>query len=431
MNTIVPEWKNLLAPQHITRAVLSNGVVVLIYSNFNAPSVYLVGMFESGSFTDPPGKLGLANFTVAMLSRGTQTRSFVDFHRALESRGASLSYSCGTRNSWLRGKALADDASLLFELACDGLSHPSFTPDYMERTRTQLLAGLAIRDQDSAEVAALLFDEALFAGHPYGQPSDGFSADIQAITRDDLLSFHERFFYPYGMLIAISGALDASRALELAEKTFGAWSKPGVPNQTIPPLPPAPAAIVRRHRFIAEKSQTDLIMGTLGPARHSPDYMPAMVGNNILGQFGLMGRIGASVRSKAGLAYHASSSLTGWENTGTWEFNAGCEPGNLDKTIHLIRQEIKRFVKTRVTPVELSDSQSHLIGSLPLSLESNAGLANALINMERFNLGLDYYQRYPQIIQAITSDHILEAARRYLHPDQLVVASAGPGDDIL
>ena len=431
MTMTAPAWKSLPGPERITRALLSNGAVVLVFSNFNAPSVHLIGVLEAGSVSDPPGKLGLANFAAAMLSRGTRSRSFAEFHRELESIGASLAFSCGTRGTWLRGKALAEDAGTLFELACDGLSQPSFAVDYVERTRKQLLASLAIRDQDTDEVASLLFDEVLFPSHPYAQPTDGFSADIQAITREDLLKFHQSFYRPQYLLIAVSGALEAGRAVELAEQTFGSWDVAGSQNQAIPPLPPAPVGIIRRHRFIAEKSQSDLIMGTLGPARQSDDYLPATVGNNILGQFGLMGRIGASVRSKAGLAYHASSSITSWQDAGTWEFSAGCNPKNLEKTIRLIRREIKRFVSERVTGEELNDTQSHLVGRLPLSLESNAGLASALINMERFKLGLDYYQRYPEMVQKVSADQILESARRYLHPDRLVVASAGPGEDIL
>ena len=144
-----------------------------------------------------------------------------------------------------------------------------------------------------------------------------------------------------------------------------------------------------------------------------------------------MGRIGASVRSRSGLAYHASSSITAWQDSGTWEITAGTNAENLDKTIELIQVEIKRFVESPVTQEELEDSQSNLVGRLPLSLESNAGIANAILNMERFQLGLDYYQRYAETIQSISADDILNVARKYLAPDRLVIASAGPGDDIL
>ena len=112
--------------------------------------------------------------------------------------------------------------------------------------------------------------------------------------------------------------------------------------------------------------------------------MPAYLGNNILGQFGLMGRIGESVRSKAGLAYSASSGINAWADGGSWEFSAGLNPENLDKAVRLIRDEIERYISAPVTSEELDDSQSNLIGRLPLSLETNAGIANAILTIERF-----------------------------------------------
>jgi zinc protease len=130
------------------------------------------------------------------------------------------------------------------------------------------------------------------------------------------------------------------------------------------------------------------------------------------------------------LAYHASSGVNGWQETGTWEFSAGLSPDNLSKVIDLIRSEIRRFVEEPVTEEELADSKSHLIGRLPLSLETNSGIANSILTMERFYLGLDYYQRYPGLIQSISAEQILEISGKYLHPDRLVIASAGQEEGI-
>jgi zinc protease len=166
-------------------------------------------------------------------------------------------------------------------------------------------------------------------------------------------------------------------------------------------------------------------MGTLGPKRCSPDFLPASLGNNILGQFGLMGRIGDVVREQAGLAYNASTSLNAWIEAGSWEVSAGVNPANLDRAVNLIVSELKRFVNEPVTSEELEDSQSNFIGRLPLSMESNSGVANAILNLERFQLGLDYYRRYPAMVSAVTPAMILEAAKRYIDPEKLAIISAG------
>jgi zinc protease len=174
------------------------------------------------------------------------------------------------------------------------------------------------------------------------------------------------------------------------------------------------------------KFQTDLVLGTHGPRRVSPDFMAASLGNSILGQFGLMGRIGDVVREKAGLAYHAHTSLSASIEGGSWDVSAGVNPANLQRAIDLILSELKRFIQEGVTEEELRDSQANYIGRLPLSLESNAGVVNALLNIERFQLGLDYYQRYPDLVQSVTTDMVLETARRYWNLDRLAVVSAGP-----
>lgn len=428
MNPAIDHLKNLPGTDSIARFVLPNGITLLTYSNFNTHSVDLIGLIEAGGAADPKHKLGLAHFTASMLSRGTQKRNFAEYHDLLESRGASLSFSCGTRSTWFRGKALAEDLEMLIDLSAESLQQPSFPSEYVERLRNQLIAGLGIRDQDTSEVASMLFDQTLFPGHPYGDPVDGSMDTVKAIQRDDLIAFHRDYFSPSQMILVAAGAVESGQIRDCVEKFFGNWENDKAGVLVLPPVPDGPDRIVRSHRSLEEKSQTDLQIGTFGPSRMSEEYLPAFLGNNILGQFGLMGRIGESVRSKSGLAYYASSSVNSWQETGTWEFSAGLNPENLEKVIDLIRDEIRRFVEEPVTEEELADSKSHLIGRLPLSLETNSGIANSILTMERFNLGLDYYQRYPGLIQSISAQQILEVTRKYLHPDRLVIASAGLGE---
>ena len=200
------------------------------------------------------------------------------------------------------------------------------------------------------------------------------------------------------------------------------------PAPRAPELPPAPAltSAVNKRVEISGKSQSDLVIGSIGPPRRAPDFLAAALGNNILGRFGLMGRIGDVVRDQAGLAYYAYSSVSGGLGPAPWVVNAGVNPTNEQKTANLIRQEIKRFVTELVTEEELSDSQTNYIGRLPLSLESNGGVVSALLNLERHGLGLDYYRRYPDLIRAITREEVLAAAANYLDPERLALAIAGP-----
>ena len=424
------KMKYIPGSETITKLALDNGITVLSFSNMNSRSIYIIGILKGGGVLDPIGKTGLAHFTATLLSRGTRNLSFSDFHSLLESSGANLVFSCGSQHAWFRGKALAEDVKLLFRLTSDSLRSPSFNQEYIERLRNQLITGLTIRDQDTSETASLLLDRHLFPKHPYGQPIDGYIETIQSITTSDIIQFHKQMYSPDDLIIVVAGAIDIHEIRDLSQKYFSSWKKYEATPSKHQVIPPPPTGIIRKHIFIEGKSQADLLMGCFSPFRTSPDYLPVFIGNNILGQFGLMGRIGKAVRSKSGLAYSASSNISAWADVGIWEFSAGVNPENVEKTIYLIRKEIKRFVKSQVTGQELENSKSHLIGRMPMSLESNAGLANAILTMQRFELGFDYYQKYTDRINSITSEQILTASKNYLHPDHLVITSAGPGEDI-
>ena len=410
----------------ITRQELSNGIVVLSRANFNSPSVVVSGYLPAGSLFDSDEKLGLADFTAQALMRGTIRRPFQEIYDALESAGASLGFSGGTHTIGFGGRALSEDLDLLLELLAEALRQPTFPPEQVERLRAQLLTGLAIRAQDTGEMASLAFDQIVYAGHPYARPEDGYPETIQAISQEDLATFHRTFYGSRGMVIAVVGAVEPTQAIDKVTRVLGDWQYPEQPEP--PSLPPvsAPEEPLTRKVDIPGKSQADIVLGVVGPERRSPDFLAASLGNNILGVFGMMGRIGEVVREKAGLAYYAYSNLSGGIGPGPWSVSAGVDPANVEQAIDLIRGEIARFIAEPVTAEELADSQTNFIGRLPLSLESNGGVASAILNLERFDLGLDYYRQYPDLVRAVTQEEVLETARRYFLPNRLGIAIAGP-----
>lgn len=417
---------HLPGPDDISRVELKNGITVLTRSNFNSPSVYISGYLSCGSMYDPLDKLGLSNFTALSLMRGTQYQSFQEIYNDLESVGASLGFGAGVHNVSFGGRSLVEDLPLLLKLLSDALLNPIFPKDQFDRLRAQILTSLAIRDQDTGDLVDMAFDELVFQGHPYGRPEDGHPQTVSKITRDDLVEFHQKHYGPLGMVVVVVGAVAAQAAIDQVEKALGQWQNPK--QAALPELPPIRALSepVRKHIPLPGKYQTDLVVGTLALKRTSPDFMAASLGNNILGQFGMMGRIGDVVREKAGLAYQASTSLSASIDGGAWEVSAGVNPANLQKAIDLILSELTRFTYEPVSLEELQDSQANFIGRLPLSLESNAGVANALLNIERFQLGLDYYWRYPDLVRSVTREKILEVASRYWRLDRLAIISSGP-----
>jgi len=358
--------------------------------------------------------------------RGTKTRTFDKIYNELEAVGASLGFSSGVHTSGFNGRSLAEDLPLLLNLMSEALIAPTYPKTEMEKLRAQLLTSLAIRAQDTSDMASMVFDAILFKGHPYSRPEDGHPETIQRIKREDLVKFHHEYYGPRGMVIAIVGAVTAEEAVRHVKLALGGWQVRG--QKEAPELPELKLLkkTVSKHHRIPGKSQSDVVIGTNGPRRRDPEYMSASLGNNILGQFGMMGRIGDVVREKSGLAYYAYSSVSAGTGPGSWEVSAGVNPQNVKRALDLIQEELDRFVQDGVTEDELADSKANFIGRLPLSLESNGGVANALLNIERHQLGLDYYRHYPDLVNDMTREHVLNTARKFIDVNRLAIAVAGP-----
>ena len=227
MNTMNNHPTNTLpGADDITREVLPNGITVLVRSNFNNPSVVINGYLNTGAIFDPDEKLGLANFTAAMLMRGTDQKNFNQIFEILESSGASLGFGGNIHTTSFSGKALIEDLPMLLGLLFEFIHSPTFPETYVEKMRAQLLTGLAMRAQDTAEMSSLAFDQLIFAGHPYSRPEDGYPETVVKITRDDIARYHKANFGPKGMVISVVGAIEANKAVDLVKSIFSNWSNP-------------------------------------------------------------------------------------------------------------------------------------------------------------------------------------------------------------
>jgi len=416
---------SLPGPETIRREVLPNGIVFLGRENFSSPSVVLSGYLWAGALQEKPNQAGLAAMTAASLMRGTQERTFEQIYESIESIGARLSFSAGKHSTSFSGKALAEDLGPLLDLLREVLRGPAFPKQQVDRLRAEILTSLAIRDQETGARADLAFNGLIYPGHPYSVPTDGYKETITSLTVADLRGFHRAHYRPGGMVICVVGGVKAAEAAASVAARFSNWNANGRAVQLELPGIDKLEGLHRDHVTLEGKSQTDVVMGVPGPPRSDPDFLAAALANNILGRFGMYGRIGDVVREEAGLAYYAYSSLVGGHGPGPWQIVAGVNPKNLDRAIELIRKEMRKMSTRSPSQTELEDNQANFIGRLPLQLESNEGVAGAIVNAERHALGLDYYQRYPGLVRDFTAKDILRVARRFLDPDNMAIASAG------
>lgn len=418
--------KSFPGPDSVRRHLLDNGITLLVYENMNSGTVSIEGIVRAGAASETREYAGLANITADLLMRGTQKRTFDEIYEALESVGAGVSFGGARHTSGFSAHSLVEDLDLVLDIIQESLCRPAFPPEQIELLRGQIVTGLQMRANNTRQMAWLEFHETTYSQHPYGQSMSGYLNTVPNIAYDQIVNFYEDYYGPKDMIIGIVGAIPADTVIRKLEDTLGRWRRD---SQSLTPISPdagRPAGIIRRNIPMPEKHQSDIVMGLPGPRRSAEDYLDASLMNTILGVFGMMGRIGQSVREEQGLAYYASSRLEGGLGPGPWAASAGVAPDKVDQAIESIRDEIRRIMTEPVTAEELADSQAYRTGSLPLSLETNSGLVDIITDMELYGLGLDFLYRYSGMINSITPDRIQAAAQKYLSADDLVIVVSGP-----
>jgi zinc protease len=415
----------LPGPDDIVRHQLDNGIVVLVRENQTSPAVVVSGYLQVGAIDVPPAQAGMATMTAAALMRGTRKRSFAQIYDEIEAVGAEVGFGSGGHTTGFGAKSLTEDFPLILDILAEAMRRPTFPDAEIERLRGQMLTALDVRANDTGAMAGLAFRELAYAnGHPYGRSVRGYPDTIRALSRDDLVRFYQDGYGAQGLTMCIVGAVRAEEVLPQVEAILGDWRGRTFPRRPLPPVR-RPEGIVSKRVNLPNKSQTDVILGLPGPARAEPDFLDAALANCILGVFGMMGRLGKHLRDEQGLAYYVHSHLEGGLGPGPWSISAGVDAANVERIIESARVEIRRLCDTKVDATELEDVQTYLTGSLPLSLETNEGVAGAILNMTRHELGLDYLSRYPDLVNQVTPRRIQAAARKWLDADNLAVGIAG------
>lgn len=417
----------LPGPDDIVRTALPNGIVVLVRENHHAESVVVAGSLDAGAVFDPVGREGTASLAASMLLRGTENYDFRTLHDTLERNGAKLSIAGGMHTTGFGGKSLNVDLGLIIELLAEGLRRPTFDAQQLERLRGETITDLRTREQSTRYMAGRSFRTLVYPnGHPYQRLSVGQIDTVAKISRDMLIEFWQQHYHPAGMIIVVVGAVKSAHVLRLVETHFADWAPPvQTPAYHLPPVGTLSTQLVERI-IMRDKSQSDLVLGVVGPSRYDPDWETARLANSILGVFGMYGRLGAQIREKLGMAYYSYSRLEGGFGPGAWMVQAGVNPSNVSRAVDETLDVIRAFLASPVSDEELADNKANFTGRLPLQLESNEGVAGMVMMMERYGLGLDYLRRYPDIINRITAEEILAVARRFLSVEHYAIAVAGP-----
>ena len=407
------------------RHVLDNGVVAIAQENPATPAVAINATFAAGSFRDSSALPGLANLVSMVIDRGTAGRSANAIAEELDERGVSLRITVTRHTFSVACVCLTDDFRDVLSLIGDVLREPAFPEPEVGKRRAEALTAV-LQDADSTAIRSVeaLMELLYGAEHPYARPARGTAESLEAMRRQDLLEFHRRCLVPSALRVAVAGDLNPGLAIDEVSRVFAGWTGPDAEPEIVPPPPSA----LRRSQVIPMpgKVQSDISYGFTGVRRLDPRYYAYTLLNNVLGQFGLGGRLADNIRERQGMAYYAFSTFEGTIGEGPIVIRAGVDPKNVRRTLEAIDAEVTALRSGGPTERELEESRAALIGSIPRMFETNESIAEFLQTVEQFGLGLDHDRQLPALLSQVTMDDVRQAAGEALEAKHAVVAVAGP-----
>ena len=415
-----------LAP---TRHALANGVTVLAKESRTIPAVTISAALQAGSLYDPSDRSGTANFLSRVIDRGTADRSAEAIAAALDLGGVSLGIGVTRHALTLRCTCLTEDFESILGLVAEIVRSPTCPDAEVATRRGAIQTGLRQdRDNPSVRVIEGLMAALYPGGHPYGRPANGTAESVDRIDPTALIGFHAARVAPSTLSLVIAGDVSAEAAIGAAERRLSDWeASPGPePSLAAPPVPESRRRVVIP---MMNKAQADIAYGFTTIRRADSTYYATWLMANILGQYGMGGRLGQSIRERQGMAYYALCAFEANVVPGPLVIRAGVSGANVDRAVASIDEELTKMAAGGVTDDELADSKRYLIGSIPRTLETNAAIAAFLQSIEQFDLGLDYDRRLPGLIDAVSKDEVNAAAQRILAPERAAVVIAGPYED--
>ncbi|CAN5676894.1 hypothetical protein BH24ACI5_BH24ACI5_00080 [soil metagenome] len=410
------------------RAELDNGVVLLAQEMRTTPAVAINATFFAGSAQDPADRPGVAYLTRRVIDRGSMHRSAAEIADALDDRGVSLCVSAARDTFAISCNCLSEDLGDLLALIAEVVREPIFAESEIDKRRLEAITSLR-QDADNPAVRGIdaLVEMLYGPAHPYGRPFKGTPLSLEAIGRRHLVDFHSLHLRPSALRVAIVGDVPADAAVESAAAVLSGWRAVSAEPEVVPPPPPP-----RERRMHVEhmpgKPQADIGYGFTTIRRLDPRYNAYWMMNNVLGQFGLGGRLADNIRERQGMAYYAYSTLEARVSEGPLIIRAGVDPANVERTIAAIDAEVRALGETGPTAAEFDDTRESLTGSIPRMLETNEGIAEFLLAAEQFGLGLDHDRRLPDLLRQVTLEDVREAAAEVLDPSRASIVVAGPGE---
>jgi len=407
----------------IEQVKLANGIRVYLLEDPELPLVEITAMIGAGSIAEPAEKDGQGDLFAALLEDGgAGERGPRAFEEYLESLAIDFNADTGSYVTTIDLSLLQEDLHKGLQVLDDVLRRPRFDADRLELHRKQTLETLRRRDDVPGSVASRALNRAIYGDHPLGRSVT--AASVSAVTRQDLVAFHQQHFVPNKLWLAISGDFDRQVMLTKLEKTFGDWQPAAQQPQPLPELQGSlPPAV-----WVAEKDipQTTIRMGELGVSKDNPDLYALRVMNFILGGGGFNSRMLREIRSNRGLAYSVYSYFSlGRKLPGIFIAGSETKSASTMQVVHLMLDEIMRIRTELVSEEELALAKESQINSFVFAFTGSHQILTQQVRLDYFDYPADYMESYRQKIAAVTRKDILRVAQTYLQPEKLAIVLVG------
>jgi zinc protease len=409
-------------PQQIK---FTNGLRLLLLPDHSTPTVTLSGHIQAGKEFDLDEQAGLAAFVAENLLNGTKSKDVLTIAKVLAERGASLDFEAYREGVRIEGDSLAKDLPILLEILADVVKNSTFPVKELELYRQQALTDVQLELDEPSEVARRIFVQSIY---PKKHPLHTFPTEesLQKIQRQDVIDFKAKHYRPDTTVLALVGDFNLDKVRSLIQNQFGNWEVSGQAPTLKYPTVPMPEKIVSVNPVLSGKAQAVTYMGYTTINRYDPRFHAALVLNQILGGDTLSSRLGAEVRDRQGLTYGIYSSFQAGKNAGTFLIEMQTSPEDSRKAIASTRQMLQQIHQQGVTRLEVETAKRTLISNYNVSLANPEELTDRILMNEVYGLDKGELHSFTDKIQKVTLTQVNQAARELLHPDQIVVVTAGP-----
>ena len=413
---------HLPVPKTLT---VANGVKVYLVEDHSLPIIDASLVALAGSGANPLKKPGLAAFTARMLSQGTADRSATELASDVALIGADLHALATVDNATVSIGALSNNTEAALDLLQDVTVHPAFRPEEVERVRKdRLVAILQEADTPTASLVRVGLKVLYGDNSPYAYRSNGTTASVQSITRDDLQTFWGSHYAPQNSALVLAGDVTETEARSLAEKYFQSWKAAGTVAHSLTPVAPEPPS---RRVVIVDKPgapQTALAAFGLGLSRDTPQYAAVNVMNNVLGGM-FSSRINMNLREKNGFTYGAFSRYAFYRGVGPFYAGALVRTDVTAPSARELFIELNRIRTDPPTPDELKLAREGELRSLPGQFETANSTSTLIADLFTYSLPDDYYRLLPGKYESLTPADVESTAKNDVHPDNVIVVAVG------